>query len=67
MTKVFGVIPVRMGAGRFPGKPLFKIAGMTMLEHVWFRARMFESWDGLVVATCDAEIRVYRMLEIYRA
>lgn len=57
MTKCFGVIPVRMGAGRFPGKPLFKIAGMTMLEHVWYRARMFKSWDKLIVATCDIEIK----------
>lgn len=46
-----------MAAGRFPGKPLFKIAGLTMLEHVWHRARMFENWNELVVATCDSEIK----------
>jgi 3-deoxy-manno-octulosonate cytidylyltransferase (CMP-KDO synthetase) len=46
-----------MGSGRFPGKPLFKIAGMPMLEHVWHRAKMYKKWDELLVATCDTEIK----------
>ena len=57
MTKVIGVIPARMGSGRFPGKPLFKIAGMPMLEHVWHRAKMYKKWDELLIATCDREIK----------
>jgi len=57
MTKVIGVIPARMGSGRFPGKPLFKIAGMPMMEHVWHRAKMYGKWDELIVATCDSEIK----------
>ena len=57
MKKIIGVIPVRMGSSRFPGKPLFSIAGMTMLEHVWYRARMYSHWDELIIATCDNEIR----------
>lgn len=28
-----------------------------MLEHCFLRARLFERWDGLFVATCDPEIR----------
>ena len=57
MTKIIGVIPARMGSGRFPGKPLFKIAGMPMLEHVWHRAKMYKKWDELLIATCDSEIK----------
>ena len=54
--KIFGFIPARMGSSRFPGKPLFPICGMPMLEHIIHRARMFENWDGLFLATCDIEI-----------
>jgi len=59
MTKIIGVIPVRMGSSRFPGKPLFRIAGMTMLEHVWHRAKMYHDWDELFLATCDDEIKEF--------
>ncbi len=59
MTKIIGVIPVRMGSSRFPGKPLFNIAGMPMLEHVWHRAKMYKKWDKLFLATCDVEIKEF--------
>jgi len=59
MTKIIGVIPVRMGSSRFPGKPLFPIAGMAMLEHVWHRSRMYKNWDELLLATCDIEIKEF--------
>jgi 3-deoxy-manno-octulosonate cytidylyltransferase (CMP-KDO synthetase) len=59
MTKIYGVIPVRMASSRFPGKPLFPIAGMPMLEHVWHRAKMFSNWDGLILATCDKDIKEF--------
>lgn len=55
--KVVGVIPARMAASRFPGKPLHPILGRTMVEHVYIRANMYDGWDELVVATCDDEIR----------
>jgi 3-deoxy-manno-octulosonate cytidylyltransferase (CMP-KDO synthetase) len=51
-----GIIPVRMAASRFPGKPLKKILNMTMLEHVYCRALLFKNWKKLIVATCDKEI-----------
>jgi 3-deoxy-manno-octulosonate cytidylyltransferase (CMP-KDO synthetase) len=54
--KVIGVIPARMAASRFPGKPLYPIHGRPMLEHVYRRARMYGGWDQLVLATCDDEI-----------
>ncbi len=57
--RVIGVVPARMAASRFPGKPLHPILGMPMLGHVVNRARMFEGWDDLVVATCDVEIEAF--------
>ena len=59
MTKIIGVVPVRMDSSRFPGKPLFNIAGMPMLEHVWHRAKMYKKWDELTLATCDVEIKEF--------
>ena len=55
--KIVGLIPARMKASRFPGKPLFPIHGRPMLEHVWHRAALFAKWDALAICTCDTEIR----------
>ena len=57
--KKIGIIPARMAASRFPGKPLVSISGMSMIEHVYHRARLFKDWDALVLATCDEELREY--------
>lgn len=54
---IIGIIPARMAASRFPGKPLYPIAGKPMLEHCFERAKKFDRWDGLHLATCDDEIR----------
>lgn len=54
--KTIGVIPARMAASRFPGKPLFPILGRPMVEHVFLRAKMHVGWDRLVLATCDEDI-----------
>ncbi|MBF0504264.1 MAG: 3-deoxy-manno-octulosonate cytidylyltransferase [Candidatus Omnitrophica bacterium] len=54
--KIIGVVPARMAASRFPGKPLYPICGKPMVEHVFCRAAMFPKWDGLYLATCDQEI-----------
>ena len=32
--KIIGIIPARYGSTRFPGKPLARIAGKTLLQHV---------------------------------
>ncbi len=56
MTKIIGLIPARMKASRFPGKPLFPIHGKPMIEHVWHRAAMYPKWDKLAICTCDTEI-----------
>ena len=63
--KIIGVVPVRMAASRFPGKPLYPILGRPMLEHVASRAQMYKGWDRLVVATCDQEIRKFSVEKGY--
>jgi 3-deoxy-manno-octulosonate cytidylyltransferase (CMP-KDO synthetase) len=54
--KTIGIVPARMAASRFPGKPLYPILGRLMIEHVWQRASKYQGWDGLFLATCDSEI-----------
>lgn len=54
--KTIGIVPARMAASRFPGKPLYPILGRPMVEHVFLRAKMYKGWDGLFLATCDKEI-----------
>jgi 3-deoxy-manno-octulosonate cytidylyltransferase (CMP-KDO synthetase) len=46
-----------MAASRFPGKPLAKILGLPMIEHVRRRVCLCRSIDEVYVATCDNEIR----------
>lgn len=57
--KVIGIVPARMAASRFPGKPLEPILGRPMLEHVFERARLYEGWDRLALATCDDAIQSF--------
>lgn len=54
--KVAAIIPARMGSTRFPGKPLAKINGRPMIEHVYRRLLRSNMIDELYVATCDDEI-----------
>jgi len=51
------VIPARMSSSRFPGKPLAKILGISMIEHVYHRVALCEALDAVYVATCDEEIK----------
>ena len=53
-----GMIPVRMASTRFPGKPLVRILGLTMLEHVYRRARLCPLLEEVMIATCDAALRL---------
>ncbi len=57
--KIFGFIPARMSASRFPGKPLYPICKMPMIQHVIQRSKMFNEWDGLYLTTCDKEIQEF--------
>jgi len=55
--KVIAIIPARMAATRFPGKPLVSILGLPMIEHVRKRVLLCDLLDEVIVATCDEEIR----------
>lgn len=54
--KIICVIPARMGSSRFPGKPLAKICGRSMIEHIYWRCLMCKTLTEVYVATCDHEI-----------
>ncbi|MBM3525976.1 MAG: 3-deoxy-manno-octulosonate cytidylyltransferase [Alphaproteobacteria bacterium] len=50
------VVPARMASSRYPGKPLVKILGLPMIEHVRRRALLASGAATVVVATCDQSI-----------
>jgi len=54
MTLAF--IPARMAATRFPGKPLARLAGRPVIEHVYHAVRAAPGIDRVCVATDDARI-----------
>ena len=56
MKKITAIIPARMESTRFPGKPLAKICGHTMIEHVLRRVQLAKNLTEVVVATCNEEI-----------
>ncbi len=56
MVKIAAVIPARMASSRFPGKPLLKVRGLPMIEHVRRRALLCGKFTEVAVATCDEEI-----------
>lgn len=49
------IIPARLGSSRFPGKPLARINGISMIERVWRIAKAATS-ERTVIATDSAEI-----------
>lgn len=50
------IIPARMGATRFPGKPLIDICGKPMIQWVYERASKAAGVSRVMVATCDEVI-----------
>ena len=55
-AKVAVVIPARYGSTRFPGKPLFRIAGKPLIQHVWERCGKARGITAIIVATDDMRI-----------
>ena len=51
-----GVIPARYAAQRFPGKPLARIAGKSLVQRVYEQAAKAKRLDKVVVATEDTRI-----------
>lgn len=54
--KIIAIIPSRYGSSRFPGKPLAKINGKPMIQHVYENVRKVEQIDEVYVATDDERI-----------
>jgi 3-deoxy-manno-octulosonate cytidylyltransferase (CMP-KDO synthetase) len=50
------VIPARYGSTRFPGKPLHKVAGISLLERVWRIAKAVKGTTRVLIATEDDRI-----------
>lgn len=50
------IVPARFASTRFPGKPLHRIAGKPLIQHVWERCRLCRLTDRILVATDDSRI-----------
>ncbi|HEY2460111.1 MAG TPA: 3-deoxy-manno-octulosonate cytidylyltransferase [Candidatus Acidoferrum sp.] len=55
-AKVTVVIPARYGSTRLPGKPLVSLAGQSMIQRVYERAKLAQRVDAVIVATDDDRI-----------
>ena len=56
MKPAVGIIPARWRSTRFPGKPLYVIAGKPLLQHVWEKCRQAEKLASVIIATDDMRI-----------
>jgi 3-deoxy-manno-octulosonate cytidylyltransferase (CMP-KDO synthetase) len=56
MPGVTAIIPARWASTRFPGKPLVKLRGKPLVQHVWERTRRAKLVDRVIVATDDMRI-----------
>ncbi|MCL5669869.1 MAG: hypothetical protein M1423_00995 [Acidobacteria bacterium] len=59
MSKVVGVIPVRLESTRLPRKALRLIAGHSMLEWIYRRANQCRGFSSLLVATDSEEVSAH--------
>jgi len=59
MSKVVGVIPVRLESTRLPRKALRLICGHSMIEWVYRRARQWPGFERLLVATDSEEVMAH--------
>ena len=50
------IIPARYDSSRFPGKPLAKISGISMIERVYRQVQRSEKFEEIIVATDSIEI-----------
>ncbi len=54
--KIAAIIPARYDSGRFPGKPLAKIAGITMIQRVYRQVEKTGFFSHIIVATDHQKI-----------
>lgn len=55
------IIPARYDSSRFPGKPLAKIHGLSMIERVWRIASQCNHADAVFITTDSDEIKEHAM------
>jgi len=55
-VKIVGIIPARYASTRFPGKPLARIQGKPLIQHVVERCQSARSLAEVIVATDDTRI-----------
>src|SRR5512146_2246737 len=53
---IVGIVPARYGSTRFPGKPLARIAGKPLIQHVVERCQRAKALSEVIVATDDTRI-----------
>ena len=56
MTKTAIIIPARYGSSRLEGKPLLKVAGKSVIQWVYEKAKQSKLADMIIVATDDTRI-----------
>jgi 3-deoxy-manno-octulosonate cytidylyltransferase (CMP-KDO synthetase) len=56
VSKAVAIIPARWASTRFPGKPLYEIAGKPLLRHVWERCCRARKTSATIIATDDMRI-----------
>ncbi len=61
--KIAAVIPARYNSVRFPGKPLAKLAGKPVIQHVYERASQVALFDQVIVATDD--VRIEQAVQVF--
>lgn len=54
--KAVAIIPARYDSSRFPGKVLARLAGRTLLEHLYRRAAAVAGLERVIVATDDRRV-----------
>ncbi len=54
--KILGIIPARFASTRFPGKPLAMIGDKSMIERVYYQAKLAKGLDAVIIATDDERI-----------
>jgi 3-deoxy-manno-octulosonate cytidylyltransferase (CMP-KDO synthetase) len=59
LNSIIGIIPARYASTRFPGKPLVKIAGKALLQHVVERCQQANLLSKVIVATDDERIAAF--------
>jgi 3-deoxy-manno-octulosonate cytidylyltransferase (CMP-KDO synthetase) len=56
VNSAVGIIPARWSSTRFPGKPLYVIAGKPLLRRVWEQTKRAKNLDAVIIATDDMRI-----------